>query len=247
MIAKGDRLLLIDKKGKKYMVNCKGEFHTHYGVVDLDDLVGKSYGIRVETHRGEKFTVLKPSFIDYIEKMRRMPQIITPKDAAMVIAETGLSRGHSVVEAGAGSGALTIFLADTVYPGEVHSYEIREDFAEVARENVKGFGLDNVSIKLKDVYKGVDEEDLDLVALDLPEPEKVVKVAYSSLKFGGFIFGYNPSIEQMLRFRKKAGKYFQIKTIECNVREYESKKMGTRPKTLMVGHTGFLTFGRKVF
>ncbi len=247
MISKEDNILLIDKKGKKYMVKCKGTFHSHYGVLDLDELAGKDYGIKIKTHRGDEFIVLKPTFIDYIEKMRKMPQIIQPKDAAMIVAVTGLNKGSNVVEAGIGSGALTVFLANTISPGKIYSYEIREDFAKIAEKNIKEFKLDNVFIKIKDIYKGIEEKNVDLVALDLPEPEKVVETAYDSLKYGGFIFAYTPSLEQMLRFRKKARDYFQIKTIECIVRDYESKKLGTRPKTLMIGHTGFLTFGRKIF
>ncbi len=247
MISEGDTILLIDKKGKKYMRKCKGEFHSHYGVMNLDDLIGKEYGITAKTHKEERFAVVEPTFIDYIEEMRKMPQIIRPKDAAVILAVTGLSSGCRVVEAGAGSGALTVFLATIVDPGQVYSYEIREDFAQVAEKNINGYGLDNVSIKVKDVYEGIDERNVDLVALDLPEPEKALETAYESLKFGGFVFAYTPSLEQMLRFRKKAKDHFHVRTVESLLREYESKKMGTRPKTLMMGHTGFLTFGRKIF
>jgi tRNA (adenine57-N1/adenine58-N1)-methyltransferase len=247
MISEEDNILLIDKKGKKYMVKCRGKFHSHYGVLDLDEVVGKDYGIKIKTHRGDEFIVLKPTFIDYIEKMRKMPQIIQPKDAATILAFTGLGRGDKVVEGGIGSGALTIFLANVIYPGKIYSYEIREDFAKIAEKNIKEHKIDNVFIKMKDIYDGIEEKNVDLVALDIPEPEKVVETAYDSLKFGGFIFAYTPSVEQMLRFRGKAKDYFKMKTIECILREYESKKLGTRPKTLMVGHTGFLTFGRKIF
>ena len=247
MITEGENILLIDKKGKKYMMKCKGKFHSHYGILDLDELIGKDYGTKIKTHKGDEFVVLKPNFIDYIEKMRKMPQIIQPKDAAVILAVTGLSRGSNVVEAGIGSGALTIFLANVIYPGKIYCYEVREDFARIAEKNIEEYKLDNVFIKIKDIYEGIEEEDIDLVALDIPEPEKVVKDAYESLKYGGFVFAYTPSLEQMLRFREKAEKYFQIKTMECILREYESRKLGTRPKTLMLGHTGFLTFGRKIF
>ncbi|HEC95809.1 MAG TPA: tRNA methyltransferase, partial [Euryarchaeota archaeon] len=88
MISEEDNILLIDKKGKKYMVKCRGKFHSHYGVLDLNEVVGKDYGIKIKTHRGDEFIVLKPTFIDYIEKMRKMPQIIQSKDAAMIVAIT---------------------------------------------------------------------------------------------------------------------------------------------------------------
>lgn len=246
MIELREKVLIAHKK-KKFLVKVEErEFHTHFGVLNLKELLGKKYGEEVETHKGEKFRILKPSFVDYIKRMRRMPQIIQPKDAAQIVAVTGVSRGARVVEGGVGSGALTIFLASLVYPGTVTSYEVREDFAEIARKNVEGFGLENVEIKIKDICQGIDERDVDLVCLDIPKPENCVLSCFAALKYGGFVCSYSPTTEQVSRFVREAEKFFSdILVQECIVREWEWKK-GLKPKTRMLGHTGFLTFGRKI-
>jgi tRNA (adenine57-N1/adenine58-N1)-methyltransferase len=243
----GDLVLLIHEKKSFLLRVSENDFHSHFGVVDLSELIGREYGMKVLSHSGYEFTVLKPKFTDFIKKMRKMPQVVQPKDAAQIVAYTGIARGDTVVEGGAGSGALTVFLASVVDPGMVYSYEVREDFLEVARENVSRFGLENVEFKLKDIYEGIGEENVDLVTLDVASPEKVVKHAYNALKIGGYIFSYSPCIEQVSRFCLAAADFrMQIKTIECLVREYEVSKKGTRPKSRMLGHTGFMSFARKI-
>jgi len=245
----GERILLIDEKGKKFMLKLgeMSELHTHGGVIDIADIVGKEPGFKAITHKDKEFTVVYPNLIDYMEKMRKLPQTIQPKDASQIIANTGLCSGHNVVEAGVGSGALTLFLCSIVAPGKVTSYEIREDFANLARKNISEYGADNSTIKLQDIYEGIDERDVDLVALDLPEPEKVTSHALGALRSGGHIFSFSPTIEQVIRFHDslRYNDWMEVRTIECIVRDYERKKMGTRPKTLMVGHTGYMTFARK--
>ncbi|MFQ6087677.1 MAG: tRNA (adenine-N1)-methyltransferase [Candidatus Methanofastidiosia archaeon] len=246
MIEKNTLVLLVQKK-KKFLVRAEDrKFHTHCGILNLGELSRVSYGSVLKTHSGKEFRVLKPNFIDFTEKMRKMPQVIQPKDAAMIVAITGLKRGCRVLEAGTGSGALTIFLACVVEPSKVISYERNQQFLEIARKNIEDFGLENVVLKNKDIYDGIEEEDLDLVALDLSEPERVVEDAMRALRFGGFIFSYSPSIEQVKRFLREAVKFSEdIKILECLVREWEFSK-ALRPKTRMLGHTGFMSFVRKV-
>jgi len=245
----GERILLIDEKGKKFILNLgeRSQLHTHGGVIDMEDIVGKEPGYRAMTHKDKEFTVIYPNLIDYIEKMRKLPQTIQPKDAVQIIANTGLHSGQNVIEAGVGSGALALLMCSIVNPGMVTSYELREDFANLSRKNIKEYGITNSLIKLQDIYEGIDEKDVDLVALDLPEPEKVTEHAVGALKAGGHIFSFSPTIEQVIRFHDslRYRDWMEIKTIECIVREYEKRKMGTRPKTLMVGHTGYMTFARK--
>ncbi|MBU6998917.1 MAG: tRNA (adenine-N1)-methyltransferase [Theionarchaea archaeon] len=246
-IAVGDLVLLVHEKKTFLVTVSEREFHTHFGVVDLKDLVGKEYGTGVESHSGQFFAALKPTYIDYIKKMRKMPQVIQPKDAAQILAHTGLSAGDTVVEGGAGSGALTVFLAAVVNPGVVYSYEVREDFLTVAQKNVELFGMKNVLFRIQDIYEGIDEHDVDLVTLDVPSPEKVVDPAYDALKIGGYIFSYSPCIEQVSRFcLATRQRRMQVKTIECIVREYEVSERGTRPKSRMLGHTGYMSFARKI-
>jgi len=246
MIAEGDAVLLVHKKKSFFLIAERKDFHTHFGRLDLGELLGKEYGTVIVSHSGSEFRVLRPNFIDYIKKMRKMPQIILPKDASQIIAHTGLSPGWNVVEAGGGSGALTIFLAIISYPGHVFSYEIDQRFVQVARKNIEGFGIKNVVLKIKDIYEGIDEKNVDLVCLDLAEPEKVCAFAWDALVFGGYIFSYSPTIDQTIKFTSEAKRCgFSVKTIECLVREYEDEK-GMRPKTVMLGHTDYMTFGRKV-
>ena len=152
VIEEGDLVLLVHKKKSFLLKATKREFHSHFGVVNLSELIGKMYGTEVLSHSGEEFAVLKPTFTDFIRKMRKMPQVIQPKDAAQIIAYTGLSSHDTVVEGGAGSGALTVFLASVVNPGIVYSYENREEFLKVAQGNIEQFGIRNVHFKLKDIY-----------------------------------------------------------------------------------------------
>jgi tRNA (adenine57-N1/adenine58-N1)-methyltransferase len=246
-IGDGDLIFLMHKKKSFLLTVSEREFHSHFGVINLSALIGQPYGTEITSHSGETLVALKPTFIDFIRKMRKMPQVIQPKDAAQIIAYTGLSQGDTVVEGGAGSGALTVFLASVVNPGMVYSYETREDFLSVAQGNVERFGLKNVCFKLHDIYTGIEEENVDLVTLDVASPEKVVGLAYRALNPGGYIFSYSPCIEQVSRFCLAAREYgMQVTTIECIVREYEVSEKGTRPKTRMLGHTGYMSFARKI-
>ncbi len=190
MISAGERVLLVDPRGKRYLVKVEDkEFHTDLGILNLGELIGKPYGTKIKSHRGgETFTALKPDINDIIAKMKRGPQIVHPKDAGIIIAYAGISPGDTVIEAGAGSGgALTIFLANAVgSSGKVISYEVRKDFYEIAQKNVELAGFsDRVVLKNKSIYNGIDEEEADHIVLDLPQPENVLPHAVDVLKPGG--------------------------------------------------------------
>ncbi len=253
MIAEGDKVLLVDRRGKRYLVTVsEGEFHTDLGILKLGELIGKPYGASITSHKGEEFRAIKPDVNDIIAKMRRGPQIVHPKDAGIIIAYAGISPGDTVIEAGAGSGALTIFLANIVGPnGKVISYEVREDHAEIARRNVKFAGFsDRVTIKLKNIYDGIDEERADHIVLDLPQPENVLPHAVEVLRPGGYFVAYTPCTNQVHRFFQAFQGYrehfYRPRIIEVLVREQEVKKECMRPKTTMLAHTGYLTFIRKL-
>lgn len=238
--------ILIDAKGKKYPVTDE-DLHTNWGYIKKEDIAQSSDGQVLETHMGHKFTVIKANINDYIDLMERKCSIILPKDVGLVTAYTGLGYGQHVVEAGSGSGATSLYFANIVGPeGSVVSYEIREDFTQVAEKNIREFGLKNVQIKNRDIKDGIDESKLDLIFLDLPQPWDVVEHASTSLNTGGYLAAYNPYMEQMITLNKVLKKYgfSQLKTVECILREMEIKVKGTRPKTRMTGHTGYLTFAR---
>ena len=182
-------------------------------------------------------------------KLSRGPQVILLKDAALMSAFTGLQSGDKVVDSGAGSGWLAVYLGSIVAPnGKVFSYEWREDFAALAEKNAKKAGLEGrIEVKRKDVFAGIDESEVDLVTLDLAESEKALVPAFGALRAGGWCVGYHPNVEQAKAFVETGTglgfEYFQ--TVECMVRELLVRKQGCRPQTKGIMHTGYLTFLRK--
>ncbi|AIF68485.1 tRNA methyltransferase [Palaeococcus pacificus DY20341] len=253
MINEGDKVLLVDPRGKRYLLTVRDEeFHTDLGILKLGELIGMEFGQSIKTHKEKEFKVLKPSIVDFLAKMKRGPQTIHPKDAAQIVAHAGISPGDFIIEAGVGSGALTIFLANIVgKEGKIVSYEVREDFAKLAWRNIVWAGFDDrVEIKLKNIYDGIDEENVSHIILDLPQPENVLEHAIKALKPGGFFVAYTPCANQVIRFYAKLkeykGHFSRPKTIECLVREQEVKENCFRPSTRMLAHTGYLTFMRKL-
>ena len=241
-IKKGSRVLLVGNKN--YLVTVeKRQFSTEYGNFDLGELVGKSYGIGISTHMGKKFHAIGARTPDLLRKIKRMPQVIMKKDAGVIASYTGLNKEDFVVEAGTGSGALTIFLAGIVK--KVVSYEKREEFQKVAKGNLEKCGIRNVRLKLGDVEEGIKEKDADVVVLDLGAPERAIPHARKALKPGGFLVVYSPVVEQVTRIRDVMEGFADIETVEIIKREWDVGNNKTRPRTRMLGHTAFLTFARK--
>jgi len=239
--------ILIDEKNRKYVVpEGKDEVHTHYGVVSLKDVPVNS---RVKSHLGREFAYIEGNTLDLCEKLPRTVSTVLRKDFGAIIANTGIGGGSRVIEAGTGSGAVSIALANIVKPaGKVYTYEIREDFFGKAKQNIELSGFGNfVEMRLKDIREGIEEKEVDAVILDMPDPWSTAKHAYEALKWGGFIAAYSPYIEQSRKTTealKEAG-FRGIKTLEMIEREMEIKDVGIRPRTRMLGHTAYLTFGRK--
>jgi tRNA (adenine57-N1/adenine58-N1)-methyltransferase len=234
--------LLMDEKGRTYLVSGKEDIHTKDGMLRKKELMKKKSGGVIKSHLGKKFFILSPKILDFIKKSKIGPQRISLKDCSLIVGYTGISSGDKVVDSGTGSGILAMFLANIVAPEKVISYEIREDFVELAKKNFKKAGIKNIKVKLKDIYKGIDEKNLDLITLDLPEPWKVVKYAKKSLKPGGYLVSYSPSIEQSKKFFDSLSKGFYSETLECLVREWDMRIL--RPHTKMLAHTGFITIAR---
>lgn len=239
--------IIISKEGRKFYVkDLSQDYHTQFGFIRKEEL-SREDGSEVVSNIGEKMRIISPSFIDRYRKIRRAPQIIPLKDMAAIIAETGVNRDSLVVDAGTGSGALACFLAN--YAKKVVSYEVREDFFRVASENVKLLGLSNIELKNKNVYDGIDEKDVDLITFDLPEPWLAIKSAEQALKIGGFIVSYSPTIPQVMDFSaemKKHSCFQHIKTIEIIERQWEVEERKVRPKSQEIGHSGFLSFYRRI-
>ncbi|HDD45974.1 MAG TPA: methyltransferase domain-containing protein [Candidatus Aenigmarchaeota archaeon] len=187
---------------------------------------------------------------DIFKNLKRGPQIITWKDASLIAGFSGAHAGYKIVDAGSGSGFLAIFLGNLVRPGgKVISYEKRKEFAKIARENVKRAKLEDiVIIKEKDIARGIEEHDVDLITLDMAEPWNVVKHANKALKEKGFVVSYSPNIEQVKRFVeecKRHGLRHEL-TIECILREMVIREKASRPQNKGIMHTGYITFARKV-
>ncbi len=184
---------------------------------------------------------------EFLRKLKRGPQVILPKDFGMIVAFTCVGHESVCVDAGSGSGWLACMLGNICK--KAVSYEWREDFAEIARKNAERTGLKNVEVKVKDVFSGIDETDVDLVVLDLADAEKAVAHAYAALKKGGSLVGYLPHAEQVQKFVgacKDAGfKEDEVFTIENMVREMLVRERGFRPDTKGLWHTGYLTFAKK--
>nr|MDO8100208.1 tRNA (adenine-N1)-methyltransferase [Candidatus Njordarchaeota archaeon] len=250
----GDYALIVLDDKRRWIVKLEagGKLHTHKGIVKFDDLLGREYGIVVESAEHKEFAVFKPILADTaLLKMTRQTQIVYPKDSALIVVNCGIGPGDRVVEAGTGSGSLTAMLANFVRPtGRVYSYEVREEFISTAKKNLERAGVSNwVEIKNVDVTKGIQEKDVDAIILDLATPWLVIPIAWGALKGSGIVSSYSPTIEQTQKTVKalEENSFGDIQTFECLVRKILVREGKTRPETFMVGHTGYVTFARKCF
>jgi len=249
----GDLVLLLDSKRRRHLVTLEpgGEFHSHAGIVRHDDLLGKDEGTTVRTTLGARIVALRPTLAEYVLEMPRGAQVIYPKDLGPILLLADVYPGARVLESGVGSGALTMTLLRAVGPeGLVTGYELREDFANRARRNVEGLlGADlPLRIEVRDAYDGIDEEGLDRIILDLPEPWRMVKHAEGALRPGGILLAYLPTIGQVARLREElTGSAFGMaETLEVMQRGWHVDGQSVRPDHRMVGHTGFLTHARRL-
>ncbi len=255
MLKPNDLILLYHSENAKYLLTLpeKGEFQTHKGIIKIENIFQKDFGDEIETHKGEKFYILKPTIADLEMKVKRTTTIIYPKDAGLILLKTNIFPGALVVEVGTGSGAFTIALANFVRPfGKVFTYEVREDFLNNAKENVKKAGLEeNVIFYLRDVVRdGFLQEDnsVDAVYIDLPEPWEVVKEAHRILKGGHALISLSPNVEQIqktFRTMELVG-FVRIKVYEILEREILVRYSGTRPKEFSITHTAYLLFAYKI-
>jgi tRNA (adenine57-N1/adenine58-N1)-methyltransferase len=193
------------------------------------------------------FIVVKPNILDILGEIRRMPQVVLPKDVSLIIAYTGASPGWQCLDAGTGSGYMAIFLSNIVKPGKVISYEKRGEFAENIKKQVMKLGIKNLEIIHGDILKSKIKEKFDLITLDMKYAEKAVKKLDKNLNVGGFFAIYSPHIEQVKLVREVLEKlnYTKIITIENIVREWKVTNDYTHPVPSGILHTGFITIARK--
>ena len=250
----GERVHFVDRKGRQYPLTlCAGKVFQFSGEkIPHDEIIGQEDGATVTLSRGTKFIVLKPTLSEYILKMPRGAQVIYPKDIGVILMSGDIYPGATVVEAGVGSGALTMALLRAVGDrGVIISYEVREDFSKRALENIQRYHgkTNNLIIRQQDIYEGILEEGIDRIILDLPEPWRVVGHAAQSLREGGIFLCYLPTVLQVatvVKALKEAGKFIQVETSETLLRTWHVEDNSVRPDHRMVAHTGFITVGRKV-
>ena len=189
--------MILDERGKKYLLKEDKEFQSDLGIVSAEQIANSEIGDELKSHLDHTFKIVKPNVNDFIDLMDRRCSILIQKDIGSVLAHTGLGAGDRVVDAGTGAGAIALNFGNVVgSEGKVYTYEIREDFAEVARKNIENFGITNIEVKNKDIKEGIDEDNLDLIFLDLPKPFEIFEDVYDSLKVGGWLTVYAPYIDQ---------------------------------------------------
>jgi tRNA (adenine57-N1/adenine58-N1)-methyltransferase len=252
--AAGEPVIFIDRKQRVYYDHLKPGYKTNIrgDMLPHDEIIGRHEGFRMLSQRETPFLVFRPTINDHVVNMPRGAQVIYPKDLGIMIQYADIYPGAKVVEAGLGSGSLTTALLRAVGPsGEVISYEVRRDFIENAQSNLKRFlgEITNHTIRETNIYEKFDDDDVDRLLLDLPEPWRVVHLAAPKLRPGGIICSYSPTIFQVKSFCEALRKqrcFVDLLTLETLVRRWNVEQISVRPELRMVGHTAFLTFARKI-
>ncbi len=236
---------LLDRKNRRYLAYKDGEMYKIDNFAVLHELCEGTMKIGLS-----KYHILRSNLYDYMSTLKRKAQIIGIKDAAYIIARCGLHAGSVVIEGGAGSGSLTMALLYFVQPtGKVYTYEMRNDFAQVAKENVLRTSFaQNWVLKIGDVRRDVEESDVDAFIVDIPDPWDAVEIAKKVLKISGCFASYVPTYNQMERVYHalEDANFVDLEACEIIKRNMIIGSMGTRPDNLEIPHTGFLIFGRKV-
>ncbi|MBK7448719.1 MAG: tRNA (adenine-N1)-methyltransferase [Anaerolineales bacterium] len=227
-----------------------GDFQSHRGVIKHDDLIGKPWGSQVFSHTGAPFFLLQPSMADILNELPRTTQILDPKDIGYILIQMGISEGQTVLEAGTGSGSMTIAMASALGPqGRVVSYEQKPDTQNLARKNLERIGLaSRVDFKLRDIQEGFDETDADAFFLDVQNPYDYIQQVRAAIKPGGFFGTLVPTynqVEKILYALKKYDFAF-VEVCELMLRYYKTNPARLRPTDRMIAHTGYLVFARKI-
>ncbi len=250
VFAAGERVLLVDNKQRRYLITLAegAEFHSHAGFIPHADLIGRQEGMIAKSTKGASYTALRPTLEDFVLEMPRGAQVIYPKDLAPICMLADIGPGVRVLESGVGSGALSMTMLR--WGADIVGYEIREDFLNRARTNVRSFlgeqALERYDLHLRDCYEGIEESGFDRIVLDLPEPWQVVPHALGALRPGGILVAYTPSITQAAQLREAMAtkSWSGTRTLEVLHRGWHIEGQAVRPDHRMVAHTGFLTTGR---
>ena len=249
-----EAVVFLDRKDREYLARLdpRRAISIRGGKIAIEDIVGRAEGSSVRSSLNEPFLVFRPSLPQLIPNLPRNAQVIYPKDIGPILVWADLFPGARVIEAGTGAGALSMALLRAIGDqGQLISYEIREDFAELARQNIaRYFGPTlNWSVKVRDIAQELDETDIDRVVLDLPEPWQVIQRAWAALRPGGVLVCYLPTVLQvksLVDALRDDQRFACIETMETLMRFWHFKGMSARPQHRMVAHTGFLTSARRL-
>jgi tRNA (adenine57-N1/adenine58-N1)-methyltransferase catalytic subunit len=251
----GEQILLLDQRGKRHLIFLRKSetFHSDRGWVPHDGIIGKVEGSWVRSSMGLRYIAVRPTLADYVLEMPRGAQVIYPKDLAMILFWADIYPGCRVMEAGMGSGALTLALLRAVGPeGRVITFEQREEFARRALANIhlRCGEVTNLTVRLRPIEDGfAEEEPLDRVVLDLPEPWKLTGELPRVLRPGGIFLSYVPTIiqaHQTTEALRHDRHWSLIETFETLFRPWNIDGQSVRPFHRMVAHTGFITVARRV-
>jgi tRNA (adenine57-N1/adenine58-N1)-methyltransferase catalytic subunit len=251
----GEQVLLIDQRGKRHLIFLRKSetFHSDRGWISHDTVIGQPEGTWVRSSMGLRYVALRPTLAEFVLDMPRGAQVIYPKDLAMILFWADVYPGCRVLEAGMGSGALTLALLRVVGPdGRVITYEQREEFARRALANIhmRCGEVTNLTVRLGAVEDGVaDEQPVDRVVLDLPEPWKLTQAMARVLRPGGIFLSYVPTIIQSQQTAETLARdrhWALVETFETLFRPWNIEGQSVRPFHRMVAHTGFITVARRV-
>ena len=246
----GERVLAFDERRRTQLIVLApgSKTSTHLGAISHDDIIGAPPGSRIRSGKEKIFVVVRPTLAEAIEAMPRGAQVIYPKDLGQILMAADIRPGQRVLESGVGSGALSMALLNA--GAFVTGFELRQDFANRARNNVGAYlgasALERYAVQIRDIYDGVDGGPYDRVLLDLPEPWEVLGHLEGSLAVGGIVLAYQTSVGQLEQFRSRLRElgFVLPRTIEVMTRSWFHSAQALRPEHSMVGHTGFLTWAR---
>ncbi|MDF1512921.1 MAG: tRNA (adenine-N1)-methyltransferase [Anaerolineae bacterium] len=250
IIQTGDLVLIVGKDHKESIVRMQTgkEYQTHHGVFQHDQAIGMAWGSTIHTHLDFAYQLLPPSLEQLVRSVKRGTQILYPKDIGYMLMKMNIGPGSHVIEAGTGSGGLTLAMARMVMPtGHIYSYELRPDIQALAQSNLEAVGLEAyVNFKVRDIIEGFDEKGADVVFLDVREPWHFLDQAHAALKGGGFFGSLLPTTNQVsdLLHHLPYHHFGHVDVVELILRPYKAVPDRLRPVDRMVAHTGYLTFAR---
>ena len=227
------------------------KLHTHIGIIDFDQVLGLEYGSSIVTPKQKRVYLMEPTIFDFVMKSDRKTQIVYPKDLGYIAIRSGLKSGSNVLEIGTGSASLTTFFASLVgTSGHVFTYDVNEEFMEIARKNLKKSDMEkNVSMYNRDIMKeGLELSEIDVAIIDLGDPWNVLHIVHKCLKSSGSVAIICPTMNQLEKTSKHMNEigFIDIESTEILIRNIEAREGKTRPSMRMIGHTTYLLFGRKI-